>query len=304
IPWPAQRLVQPVVGRHAHAEPTHHLAGQLDVRLGSYRRQDANLHPLRGEGAGDEEAGQELGADIPWKARGTASKDPANVDGGPALSPQRDGVRAQGVERIEERTHRPFPEARVARQRRRPGKQRRDSREEAKGGPRVSGVDGAVGDPQRIAVDPDTPIVPVDISAKRHHSVQGRVGVFAPQWSADLRGATRQRREDHRSVRDALRRWGSKGPGDPRGQGAVLHRITAEGSIGLSSTMRISDSPSSIASRTRCARSRFARARMAGPVPVIPAARAPAARARWAGVSSTTRSGAYAALLASIATKW
>src|SRR5439155_19110256 len=107
-----------------------------------------NLHPLRGEGAGDEEAGQELGAEVPWKARGTASKDPTNLDGWPAPSPQRDGVRPQGAQRIEERTHRPFLEARVSRQRRRTRKQRRDSREEAKGGPGVSCVDGAVGDPQ------------------------------------------------------------------------------------------------------------------------------------------------------------
>ena len=129
VPLTARRPVQPVVGRHVHAEPTHHLDGQLDIRFGSNRRDDADLHALRGEGAGEEETGQELGAHVTRKARRTASKGPANLDGWPAVSPEGDGARPEGAERIEERTHRPFPEARVSRQRRRTREQGRDSRQ-------------------------------------------------------------------------------------------------------------------------------------------------------------------------------
>src|SRR5437867_3448674 len=289
---PAGHEVGVLVHHNLDAERADHLPRHLDVWLRASRGKDADFRRIRRERAGDEKTRKKLGADGPGQGDAATAQDSLDLDGRTTIARNGRSAGTEAREGLEERTHRTFLEARIARERRRTIEKRGHAREETQRRPGVPCVDRHPGWVQGIRNDPEPVRGWFNHRAERGHACNRSRGILRKERPTNATRAVRQGGEDDRTVSVALRRRSTNRSGDSRRADSVPQATTSRDSIVFRRTTRTSEDPSSIALRTASTWVACANARMDGPVPVIPAAFAPAARARIAGVSSTPSKGA------------
>src|SRR5439155_154516 len=228
---PAGHEVGVLVHHNLDAERADHLPRQLDVWLRASRGKDADFRRIRRERAGDEKTRKKLGADRPGQGDAATAQDSLDLNGRTTIARNGRSAGTEAREGLEERTHRTFLEARIARERRRTIEKRGHAREETQRRPGVPCVDRHPGWVQGIRNDPEPVRGWFNHRAERGHARNRSRGILRKERPTNATRAVRQGGEDDRTVSVALRRRSTNRSGDSRRADSVPQATTSREAI-------------------------------------------------------------------------